>query len=349
MRRSTARSSSRSTGARAAPPATSLARYAITLPATGRRDRGAAQGGPRVLEQDLQRQVHVAQVARLCRAEDERLRAEHGAKMEKLGLVAAAAVRHAAAADGVDQRSWPTNCGAATAKLGVVSADTLGQFAAKPRPVGGAGRPGGRAGGADRHRGTSPCPRRSRSATSSHLLKAMSECAVPSVPELVHPGAGPFRLVERYECLADPRKRLDAVAVEGQSAEAEKRGISATENARRKRADHPAPGGASRGGPARRRAVPDGDHRQGRGRRVHRPRRGRSCAGAGWTRSTRRSSRSSWPSRAAPAARAGTVPDLLADGRLREARRPRWPARRGRRPRRRAAAGQRGPAARSTS
>ena len=53
------------------------------------------------------------------------------------------------------------------------------------------------------------------------------------MPELVHPGAGPFKLVERYVCLADPAKRLDAVAVEAQSTEAEKRGISATENARR--------------------------------------------------------------------------------------------------------------------
>jgi hypothetical protein len=62
----------------------------------------------------------------------------------------------------------------------------------------------------------------------------MAECAVASVPELVHPGAGAFRLVERYECLADPGKRLDAVAVEAQREAAERRGITATENARRK-------------------------------------------------------------------------------------------------------------------
>ncbi len=61
----------------------------------------------------------------------------------------------------------------------------------------------------------------------------MAECAVPSVPELVHPRSGTFRLVERYECVADPRKRLDAVAVEAQRAAAEKLGISATDNARR--------------------------------------------------------------------------------------------------------------------
>ena len=65
------------------------------------------------------------------------------------------------------------------------------------------------------------------------LLNAMSMCAVPSVPELVHPGAGTFRLVDRYECLADPGKRLDAVAVDAQSTEADKQRKSATVDARR--------------------------------------------------------------------------------------------------------------------
>ena len=32
------------------------------------------------------------------------------------------------------------------------------------------------------------------------LLKHMSECAASSVPELVHPGAGPFSLIDRYAC-----------------------------------------------------------------------------------------------------------------------------------------------------
>ena len=45
---------------------------------------------------------------------------------------------------------------------------------------------------------------------------------MPSVPELVHPGAGCSGSSSRYECLADPRKRLDAVAVEAQSTEADK-------------------------------------------------------------------------------------------------------------------------------
>ena len=53
------------------------------------------------------------------------------------------------------------------------------------------------------------------------------------MPELVHPGAGPFSLIDRYACSADPAKRLDVLAVDAQIAEADKRGVSATENARR--------------------------------------------------------------------------------------------------------------------
>jgi hypothetical protein len=65
------------------------------------------------------------------------------------------------------------------------------------------------------------------------LVKDMAECVVRSVPELVHPGAGPFRLLERYVCTADQARRLDVVGVEAQSTEADKRAPSVTENARR--------------------------------------------------------------------------------------------------------------------
>ena len=65
------------------------------------------------------------------------------------------------------------------------------------------------------------------------LLKNMSACAVGSVPDLVHPGSGPFSLIERYTCTGDPAKRLDVMAVDEQIREADKRAISTTENAHR--------------------------------------------------------------------------------------------------------------------
>jgi hypothetical protein len=65
------------------------------------------------------------------------------------------------------------------------------------------------------------------------LVKDLAECGVSSVPELVHPGSGPFRLIDKYVCTGDPAKRLDVAAVDAQIAEADKRAVSATENARR--------------------------------------------------------------------------------------------------------------------
>ena len=43
-----------------------------------------------------------------------------------------------------------------------------------------------------------------------------------SVPDLVHPGAGPFRIMAGYECVGDRNRRLDAAAIEAQVKEAGK-------------------------------------------------------------------------------------------------------------------------------
>src|SRR5271165_7310252 len=47
----------------------------------------------------------------------------------------------------------------------------------------------------------------------SALLKNMAECGAASVPDLVHPDAGQFSIIERYASRDDPRKRLDEDAV----------------------------------------------------------------------------------------------------------------------------------------
>jgi hypothetical protein len=93
------------------------------------------------------------------------------------------------------------------------------------------------------------------------LLKSMSECAVSSVPELVHPGSGPFSLIDRYACTNHPDNRLDGRAVDAQIRKAEKRAISNTENARRealKSCARPPGRRRSAGG----RAIPPGHGRQ---------------------------------------------------------------------------------------
>lgn len=218
-------------GARGA-PGDLLARYAIALPATDA-EIAAQVGEVRAYWNKVYNgKSTFAQAAKLCRAEDERLKAEHGRKMETRAWWQArqsdtqqAAERSIAVmADDLRRRFEA---------LGVVTSAMLGQFAGK------LGLTTAQANQAAQRAGLAviddvSLPETGPIGNFDALAKAMAECAVPSVPELVHPGSGTFRLVERYECLADKLKRLDLVSVEARRAAAEKLGVSATDDARRK-------------------------------------------------------------------------------------------------------------------
>jgi hypothetical protein len=56
----------------------------------------------------------------------------------------------------------------------------------------------------------------------SELARELADCEARSVPDLIHPGSGSFRIVAGYECLGDKAKRLDAAAIEAQIKEAGK-------------------------------------------------------------------------------------------------------------------------------
>lgn len=212
-------------------PGDLITRYAITLPAT---------------DADIARQVKAvraywnkvytgkaiwAQVAKLCRAEDERLRAKDGAKMETRAWWQERQSDQQKAAD-ASIGIMADELRRRYSELGVVSSGMLGEFAAK------LGLTSEQANQAAERAGLAVIANVNLPVTEpigafEALVKNMSECAVPSVPELVHPGSGTFRLVEKYECLADPRMRLDAVAVDLQGTEADKQGKSATVDAKR--------------------------------------------------------------------------------------------------------------------
>ncbi len=217
-------------GARGA-PGDLMARYAITLPATDSEISAQVKAVRTYWNKIYTGKASWAQVAKLCRAEDERLRAEHGTKMEtRAWWQARQSDRQKAAEASITTMADELRRRYGT--LGVVTAGMLGQFAAKlgltEEQAGQAAERAGLTG-----IGSVTLPATAPIGTFEALAKSMSECAVPSVPELVHPGSGTFRLIGSYECLADPRKRLDAVAVNTQSTEADKRGNSATEDARR--------------------------------------------------------------------------------------------------------------------
>lgn len=218
-------------GARGA-PGDLMARYAITLPATDAQIAEQVRTVRAYWNKVYNGKSNIAQVAKLCRAEDERLKAEHGATMETRAWWQARQSDAQQAAEG-SIAAMADDLRRGFEKLGVVTSARLGQFAAKLSLTTAQANQAAQRAGLAVIDGVA-LPAAEPIGNFSALAKAMAECAVASVPELVHPGAGTFRLVERYECLADPRKRLDAVAVEAQRTAAEKRGISATEDARRK-------------------------------------------------------------------------------------------------------------------
>jgi hypothetical protein len=217
-------------GARALPDDL-LARYAITLPAGDAEIAGQVDAVRKYWNKTYSGQSPAAQVARMCRAEDERLRAEHGQAMLTRQWWAQRQSERQAAAE-ASTTALAEQLRQAYGQLGVVTAGMLGQFAAR------LGLTEAQAGQAATRAGLRTVsgvtlPDTEPMATFAALVKNMSECGAASVPELVHPGGGPFGLVERYVCRAHPANRLDAVAVEAQSTELDKRGVSATDDARR--------------------------------------------------------------------------------------------------------------------
>jgi hypothetical protein len=54
------------------------------------------------------------------------------------------------------------------------------------------------------------------------LERELADGDAKSVPDLIHPGSGTFRIVAGYECVNDKAKRLDAAAIEAQVKEAGK-------------------------------------------------------------------------------------------------------------------------------
>jgi hypothetical protein len=208
-----------------------LARYAITLPAIDVEIAAQIKAVRAYWNKAYQGSSFAAQAARMCRAEDERLHARHGASMEtrawwqdrQAERSSAAQASIVVLADDLRQ---------AYGQLGVVTVERADGLAAKLNLTPADAAHAVEQAGLTLVEGAA-IPDSMPIATFPALLKSMSECAVSSVPELLHPGSGPFSLLDRYLCASDPDKRLDVLAVDAQSAEAEKRGVSATENARR--------------------------------------------------------------------------------------------------------------------
>ena len=217
-------------GARAL-PGDLLERYAITLPATDPEIAAQIKTVRAYWNKASSGSTFAAQAAKMCRADDERLRAQHGTSMEtRAWWEARQAQRRSAAQASIT--SLADELQRSHGQLGVVTAGTIDGFAAKLSLTRTDAAQAVKQAGLTMVDGVT-LPESQPIPNFPALLKDMSECAVSSVPELVHPGAGPFSLLDRYVCTGDPAKRLDVAAVDTQSSEADKRAVSATENARR--------------------------------------------------------------------------------------------------------------------
>ncbi len=208
-----------------------LARYAITLPASDQEIAAQVKAVRGYWTKASAGSTFAAQAARMCRAEDERLRTEHGPRMEQRAWWEARRAEHQSA-EQASVASLAEELRQTYGPLGVVTSGVINGFAERL----GIGR-------ADAVQAVSQAgltlvegvtlPDTAPFGSFEALLKSMSECAASSVPELIHPGAGPFRLLDRYVCTSDPGRRLDVVAVDAQTAEADKQAVSTSGNARR--------------------------------------------------------------------------------------------------------------------
>lgn len=208
-----------------------LALYAITLPATDAEIAAQVKAVRAYWNKASSGSTFAAQTAKMCRAEDERLRIKYGASMGKRAWWEARAAESKSAAQ-ASVTSLAEELKQSHGQLGVVTQDMVAGFAARLNLAPADTQRAVQQAGLRLVEGVS-LPESPPFTSFPALAKKMAECAVVSVPELVHPGAGPFRLLDKYVCTADPAMRLDVVAVDTQSAEADKRAVSATENARR--------------------------------------------------------------------------------------------------------------------
>ena len=205
-------------------------RYAITLPATDAEIQAQVRAVREYWNKIGLGNSRASKMAQWCRTQDEQLRKQRDVDLESAAWwqhqqsqrTAAAEASIQAVADDLKQ-----NYGS----LGVVTSGTLDKYVSGGLTVEQAGQAARRAGltvvGPD-----VALPDTPPLAGFRQLEQDLAECQAATVPELIHPGSGPFRIIERYACVRDSSRRLDANAVEARTTEVEKRGVSGADNAR---------------------------------------------------------------------------------------------------------------------
>ena len=210
-----------------------IERYAIRLPASDAEIKDQVRAVREYWNKIGLGNSRASVVAKWCRIQDEQLRDQYGTALESAAwwqrrqserdTVAEASIQ--AVADDLKQ-----NYGS----LGVVTSGTLDKFAASASLSRSQAELAARRAGltvVDKNVALpdlAPLP----TAIFRNLEQDLAECQAATIPGLVHPGSGPFRIVVRYECVSDSSKRLDADAIEARTHELSKHGSSGADNAR---------------------------------------------------------------------------------------------------------------------
>jgi len=174
-----------------------------------------------------------ADVAILCRAEDDKLKSEHGDKMLQKAWWTEQANKKRAADDG-NRRQLVDRLKAGYGRLGVISQTTVeataATFGGTPQQVADVAQEAGLSVVALR---PLPEPPASMGARFGSLLVNLQGCGARTIPELLHPGSGEFSILSSYKCIGNQELALDVEAVANQIEDVAKKPKSVSNDARR--------------------------------------------------------------------------------------------------------------------
>lgn len=207
-------------------------RYAITLPASDA-EIAAQVRAVRSCWNGFKPGARGADIVKLCRSADEALRAQHGDDLLCRDWWTKYADGKRSAAEATVTK-LAERLKSAYGQLGVVTATTIEALAAtsglSPQQATDAARKASLTVVPPTPLPSVPGPIAGRFTTLQVDLQA---CGARTIPELLHPGSGEFRIRDGYECLADRQNRLDVAAVSVQMEAAQKTGAGTSNDARR--------------------------------------------------------------------------------------------------------------------
>ena len=168
--------------------------------------------------------ARISKMAKWCRDRDAELKSQHGNKLETAAWWKEAAAAEAQKAQAAIRRliaSLAEDYG----KLGAVTAAGLAAYGSRQGLTYSQAVEAARQAGlfvVDEKVVLLPDQSPINSTQFKSLAWNLKQGLVKTIPELLHPGSGTFRIVSRYECVGNPALRLDAASIERQKVQAGK-------------------------------------------------------------------------------------------------------------------------------